>query len=293
MANQTATQKRDVETLAEKLGVTKTWLVRTVKAAQTAPVQSRKGKLGQIKIHPRTGMANGSYATHVIRRLEQQVEGGKYDIAQKLQAAGGLTPNEKLLIELIMKKSRARSALVTLVAEANVDPARVVKLYAEGAIALGKAEALALASQGLGNIARNLIRQAAISHVSCITCIGAGVVPKKAGVKRFRGIEPTVPCPSCNGAGKLEETGKHYKFAVTKLLDMSRMSKPEGDVNISQSVAVQQNALGDSSGFMERLSKLTDGSGAIAMLPVSVEEASTVVDADETVLPEDSPEPTE
>lgn len=255
--------------LAASLGVTKHWLVRTLKETKNLPVQSRKGRLGQIRINPVTGTPNNGYATHAIRRLERNVEGGKFDVAEKLQAAGNLSDSEKLLVELILKKSRRRSKLVSLVAESGVDPARVIKLYAEGAIALGKAEALAVAAEGLGAIARQLVKQAAIHHVNCLTCLGLGTVPRNQAGSTYKNTtdkRPPLVCPTCRGQKLVDHTDKHYKFAVTKLLDMAALGKAGSDINVQTNVAVQQL---DSTGFMERLTKLTDGSGQLTA-PIEV-----------------------
>lgn len=262
--------------LAKKLGVSKQWLLKAVAHAKNEPIKSRTGKMGRIVLNQFTGSPEKSYASHCIRKLEENV-GGKYDVAEKLQAAGNLNDSEKQLIELIMKRSRTRARLATLVAEAGCDPARIVKLYAEGAVALGKAEALAVASQGLGAIARQLVRQASIGHVSCTACMGAGVVPVRNGLNEIS--DKTTICLTCRGEKIVEHVDKHYKFAVTKLLDMAALGKEPAAVNVSTNVAVQQNNNNtDTSGFMERLSKLTDGSGGLA-----VRVAPEVID----VQPED------
>lgn len=274
--------------LAERLGVSRGWLIRALKA----PVRSKKGKLGCVTLNAKTGWPDDSYATHCMRRLEGNVEGGKYDVAQKLQAAGGLMDTERRLIELIMQRSRYNSHLAALVAEAGVDPARVIKLYAEGAVALGKADALAVAAANLGSIARQLIRQAALNKVSCNTCFGSGKIPKTSGYKQSKA--GTITCTTCKGEKTVEQTGPHYKFAVGKLLDITRLSasEPNISVNNSTSVAVQQNTHLQPGGYMERLSKLTDGNGRIQQALPSAEEAVVVQTAsEEDVQQEHSPVP--
>ncbi len=268
--------------IVDKLGVTAGWLARAIQA----PVRSRRGKLGSpIVMNPKTGFARKSYAAHVIQTLERNVNGGKYDVAQKLQAAGGLNQDEKRLIDEVMKVSRKRASLTALVAECGVDPARIVKLYAQGCVAMGKAEALAVASANLGSIARQLIRQAAIKSVSCATCFGSGLMPARPGYKKSK--KGNVVCSSCKGTKVVEEAGPLYKFAVEKLLDMTNMGPSEPSIQVANNVAIQNTTL-QAGGFMERLSKLTDGSGRVQHALPPAEEKT--VEA-EVVLEDHSPVP--
>lgn len=230
-------------------------------------MKSKKGALGQVvTVAGRRGIRKNP-ASNLVNKFERQA-GGKFAIAEKLEAAEGLFPAERELLAAIADPENKDTALAYLIAESKVDPARLVRKYAEGAISLGRAEALAEAAASLGPIARQLIKQASFRRVSCITCLGLGKVPNQIGAKKATAVH--VVCPTCKGEGEKDELDAHYKFAVTKIMDMATLG-PEKPINVQTNVAVQTNMSG---GFMERLSKLTDGTGAI------------IIDAD--VQPEDS-----
>lgn len=259
----------DVErnALLEKLNVPRAQLVRAielVKSENKVLAKSRKGALGQIVVK-RQGVQPDKCA-RIVKQFEDNV-GGKLDVADKLMAVQDkLTDREKLLIEFITDPKRKRTRLAHHIAEAQVDPAAIIKKYSEGALVLGQAEALAEAARALGPIARDLVRQATVEKVACVLCLGRGKVP----ASRFVGDLEEVLCTACKGKGGEEKTGKNYQFAVQKLLDMTKMGKPENEVNVN--VGVQTNI---SSNFMERLAKMTE-----VPTSISIEAEAEILDAD-------------
>jgi Zn finger protein HypA/HybF involved in hydrogenase expression len=199
-----------------------------------------------------TGLTN-SPATKVVRKFEDLV-GSREDLAEKLGASGKAKADELKLMELLETAPKNKS-LASLMAEANVRPSRVLQLYAEGAISLGKIEAAIEVSREQPQVIKDLLRHALDKQVYCQTCVGTGTVKK-----RSNSTEETLACPSCDGSGVRLRSSKHKQFAMEKVLKIGKVieePKRGTEVNVSQQVGVGVS-VGQGGGFMERVLKTQD-----------------------------------
>ena len=209
-------------------------------------------KLGRIQVKRMTGLVP-SPAVKIVRKFEEMV-GSREELAEKLTASGKTDSSEEKLLELLEKAPRNRS-LASLMAEAGVKPSRVLRLFAEGAIALGKVEAAIEVSRNQPMVVKDLIRNALDREVYCQTCVGTGMVKKGVNSK-----EETVKCPSCQGSGVRYRSSKHKQFAMEKVLKIGKVieePKKGGDVNVSTQVGVGVQ-VGKEGGFMERILHTSD-----------------------------------
>jgi len=213
----------------------------------------RDPKLGRIQVKRMTGLVP-SPATKIVRKFEEMV-GSREDLAEKLTSTGKrLTHDEEKLLALLSSAPRNKS-LATLMAEAGVKPSRVLRLYAEGAIALGKIEAAIEVSRNQPMVIKDLVRNAIDREVYCQTCVGTGLVKKAVNSK-----EETSKCPSCQGSGTRFRSSKHKQFAMEKVLKIGKVidePKKGGDVNVSTQVGVGVQ-VGQGGGFMERILHTSD-----------------------------------
>ena len=209
-------------------------------------------KLGTILVKRMTGLVN-SPATKVVRRFEEMV-GSREELITKLTASEKAGADELRLIELLEKAPKTRS-LASLMAEAEVKPSRVLRLFAEGAIQLGKVEAAIEVSRDQPKVIKDLLRHALDKEVYCQTCVGTGTVKARANSK-----EESQKCPSCQGEGIRFRSSKHKQFAVEKVLKIGKVidePKKGTEVNVSQQVGVGVS-VGQGGGFMERVLKTQD-----------------------------------
>lgn len=215
--------------------------------------RTKKDKLGTIQVKRMTGLTN-SPAVKVVRKFEEMIS-NREELAQGMLASGrNLTEEEKTLIELLAKAPKNKS-LATLLAEAGVRPSRVLQLFAEGAIALGKVEAAIEVSRNQPFVIKDLLRHALDKEVYCQTCVGTGTVKERANSK-----EEHQKCPSCEGSGIKLRSSKHKQFAMDKVLKIGKVieePKKGGDVNVSTQVGVGVQ-VGQTGGFMERILKTSD-----------------------------------
>jgi hypothetical protein len=213
----------------------------------------RDPKLGRIQVKRMTGLTT-SPATKIVRKFEEMV-GSREELAEKMAHSGRkLTPDETKLIDLL-ETAPGNKSLATLMAEAGVKPSRVLKLYAEGAIALGKVEAAIAVSRNQPQVIKDLLRNALDKEVYCQTCVGTGLVKKAVNSK-----EETRKCPSCSGSGTRYRSSKHKQFAMEKVLRIGKVidePKKGGDVNVSTQVGVGVK-VGEGGGFMEKILHTSD-----------------------------------
>jgi hypothetical protein len=212
----------------------------------------RDPKLGRIVVKRMTGLVP-SPATRVVRKFEELV-GSREELAEKLLATGKTTADEEKLLELLAKAPGNRS-LASLMAEAGVKPSRVLRLYAEGAIQLGKVEAAIEVSRNQPSVIKDLLRHALDKEVYCQTCVGTGTVKARTNSK-----EENQRCPSCEGTGIRLRSSKHKQFAMEKVLKIGKVidePKKGTEVNVSQQVGVGVSVQKDG-GFMERILHTSD-----------------------------------
>lgn len=224
-------------------------------------------KLGRIKVKRMTGLTNGP-ATQVVRKFEQLV-GSRANLVEKLEASGKLRADEAVLIELL-EKAPGNKSLATLMAEAQVKPSRVLQLFAEGAISLGKVEAAIEVSRNQPGVIKDLLRHALDKEIYCQTCAGTGTVKARAN-----GKEESQKCPSCENGIRLRSS-KHKQFAMEKVLKISKVieePRKGTEVNVNQQVGVGVT-VGQQGGFMERIMKTSD--------KVLYERRTEIVDAEPT-----------
>ncbi|MGH7274449.1 MAG: hypothetical protein ACREIQ_08345, partial [Nitrospiria bacterium] len=193
--------------------------------------RSKRDALGQIVVRRMSGL-DVSPASNVLRRFEAVTE-GKDDIAEKLEAVqGSLSKEGQHFLSLIKDKKEGRKSVAHLVAEAGWRPLAAMEAYAKGAIALGKLEAATLAAKEQPAIVKDLMRHALDQTDVCMTCVGAGRVPRAPGQTKEKDV-----CPACEGRGKRLTISEHKEFSMGKLLEYTQMIPKAGGMNVN----VQQN----------------------------------------------------
>jgi hypothetical protein len=215
--------------------------------------QTKKDPLfGRIQVKRMTGLTGGP-ATAIVRKFEGILE-GREDLEEKLLAVEDkLGDDEKRLLELL--KGKKNKSLATLFAEASVKPSKVLKLYAEGALALGKVQAAIQVSKEQPQVVKDLMRHALDQEKVCKTCVGTGKVKEKT-----TSTKETQECPSCHGSGYRLASSKHKQFAMGKVLELGKLidSPAKGaSVNVSQNVGVGIKVSGGG-GFMEKILRTSD-----------------------------------
>lgn len=214
--------------------------------------QTKKDPLfGRIQVKRMTGLTGGP-ATAIVRKFEEILD-GREDLEEKLYAVEEkLGPDELKLIELL--KGKKNKSLATVFAEASVKPSRILKLYAEGALALGKVQSAIQVAHEQPQVVKDLLRHALDQEKVCKTCVGTGKVKE-----RSNSLKENLECPSCHGSGYSLKSSKHKQFAMDKVLQIGKIVDPPTkgpQVNVSQQVGVALRVGGG--GFMEKILKTSD-----------------------------------
>lgn len=212
-----------------------------------------RDKFGRIAVKRMTGVVP-SPANTIVRKFEE-VAGGREEILEKLhQMEDKLSPEEKHFVHLL-ETSGKQKGLARLMAEAGVKPSRILRLFADGAIALGKIQTAIEVSKNQPLVVKDLMRHALDQQGVCQTCVGTGMVKHKKN-----STEETMKCPSCTGSGFRLRSSKHKEYAMEKVLQIGKLvEKPSSGRQVS--VEVQQNvgvAVGRGGGFVERVLKTSD-----------------------------------
>lgn len=214
----------------------------------TVIARTKRGPLGRLVVKRLTGIQRtGPF--NAIKQFEENVTGGKEDIAEKLEAVREQLPKEQLEL-LKMLKERPKQSLARIMAEAGVEPTQTMDLYARGAIVLGKVQAAIIAHNNLPGVVKDLVRHAIDDQTICDVCVGSGMTHHRAG-----GNKDTVKCPQCKGSGKRWEVSKHKEFAVQKILEVTKVVGSKDGINVNVQTNVMVGAKGS---FMERMIKTSD-----------------------------------
>ncbi len=214
---------------------------------------SPRDSFGRIAVKRMTGLVDSPAAT-IVRKFEE-VSGGREEVIEKLQAMEEkLSTEEKDFVELCEKSGKQKS-LARLMAESGVKPSRIMKLFADGAIALGKIHSAIEVSRNQPQIVKDLMRHALDQQGVCQVCVGTGKVKK---AKNSKAEEAT--CPMCMGSGFRMRSSKHKEYAMGKVLEIGKLvEKPLTGKGVN--VAVQQNvgvSVERGGGFVERMLKTSD-----------------------------------
>ena len=233
--------------------------------------KSRKDALGQVKVRRFGGIVD-NMASRTLRTFEANV-GGKDDVIEKLEAVEeDLSREQKTLLDLL-RTNTTRSSLARLCADAKVPPMAVMRLYARGAVELGKVEAAVEAHRNLPSLIKDLYKHALDRTNVCKYCGGTKFLRKHNNSKK-----EDVPCSYCEGTGEHIIISKHKEFAAAKLLEATKMIGEKGPgISITQQVGVKVNGSGGAS-FAERILASSD--------EVLFAKKPTIVDAE--VVPSQS-----
>ncbi len=218
---------------------------------------SPRDSFGRIAVKRMTGLVP-SPATSIVRKFEEMLSQGgdpRAEVVEKLRAVEDrLSVEEKAFVELCESAGKQKG-LARLMAEAEVRPSRVLKLFADGAIALGKIHSAIEVSRNQPQIVKDLMRNALDQEGVCQTCVGTGVVKQTK-----KSAEETMKCPSCEGSGHRLRSSKHKEWAMDKVLEIGKLvEKPSSGKGVN--VAVQQNvgvSVDKGGGFVERMLKTSD-----------------------------------
>jgi hypothetical protein len=245
-------QGKNIANLLEKdsVSLTRSQALTIFKEVENPVIAtSRKGPLGQIVVR-RKGLAPSRAAT-VVKKFVDNI-GGKEDLAEKLEAVGEeLNATQKKLLDLLHDPLRTRHSLSRLIAESGTEPVSIMKLYARGAIELGRVEAAIEAHKGLPALIRNLYKHAFEGLGICDVCAGIGKTKVQAG----QGSKEGPICWKCQGSGKMETTSPHKEFAVQKLLEVTKSVGKDGtNINIQTNVGVKIGG----EGILEKVIKASD-----------------------------------
>lgn len=214
--------------------------------------KSKRDSLGQIEVARFSGVVRNK-TSKVLRKFERELTEGKEDIIEKMEALEGdgkLSKEQFSILDTLRK--RPKLSLERAIAEAGARPLAVMDAYAKGCIAISKTDALIRAHQGLPNVVKDLFRHAIDGTSICDVCVGAGMVPNKAGDFKL-----SKSCPRCRGTGEIFALPSELKeFAVQKLLEITKMTEKNAPVvNVQTNVGVK---VGSGAGVLERLSLLSD-----------------------------------
>jgi hypothetical protein len=220
----------------------------------TVVARSKRDKFGQIRVRRMSGLVKNP-AVNIVRKFEEMA-GSKADILEKLQAVpeGKLNVEDKLLIDLLEKGGQ--KSLSRLVAEAKASPARLLRLYADGATALGKIQAAVEVSRNQPQIVKDLMRHALDQEGICKTCVGTGTVKARADSK-----SEGAQCPSCEGSGRSLRPSKIKPWAMDKVLEIGKIvdkkgpGRPSAEVHVTQQVGVR---VANEGSFLENQLKTSD-----------------------------------
>jgi len=161
---------------------------------------SKRGPIGKILVRSMSGVDNNT-AARVVRQFEENV-GGKDEVAAKLAALPDLPEDMKKLVKLI--EGGGQKSLAFLIAEAKVEPTKVMRAYARGCVEMGVVMAAIEAHKNLPRVVKDLTYHALDREEICKTCVGSGMVKQKPQY----GVETQV-CIICEGTGKNLISSKH------------------------------------------------------------------------------------
>lgn len=214
------------------------------KELRDAPVaKSKKGPLGQLVVKNMTGLVrNGT--SKIVRRFEQNI-GGKEDLVEKLEGLGDDLTKEgrKFLNALIVS---GQKSVARVMAETGVDPAKIMKLYMQGCIELGKYEAAILAHENLPAITKEYVKAALSQKGYCDACGGSGKRHSRAGAHA-----DTEECGFCEGKGMTLESPMK-EAAMGKVLEITKVVGKGDGISITTNVGVKVEA-GKGSSVFERV----------------------------------------
>ncbi len=212
---------------------------------------SKKGPVGKVVVRAMSGVESNT-ASRVIGQFEENV-GGKEEVAAKLAALPDLPEDLKGLVKLI--EGGGKRSLAYLIAEAKVEPTKVMRAYARGCVEMGVVMAAIEAHKHLPRVIKDLYYHALDREELCKTCVGSGMVKQKPQY----GVE-TQLCIICEGTGRLLTSSKHKEWAGTKVLEITKMVEKGGvQVNVNQQSATFSGGGGSfSGGFMEKVLLATD-----------------------------------
>jgi hypothetical protein len=211
--------------------------------------KSKKDALGQLAVRNISGMVTNT-TQRVVKRFEESIA-SRDALIERLEAAEeALRPPEKQLLSGL--RDNPKKSLARLIAETGCSAIRIMKMYVEGTRVLGENDALVLVAQEQPNLVKDLVRNALDRNVVCMTCVGSGKVKARKNEVEERQI-----CPQCGGKGTQFESSAHKEFAMTKLIEMTRLAPREKGpmVQVQQNVGV--NVAGGGA-FMERILKTSD-----------------------------------
>lgn len=205
--------------------------------------------MGQIVLKRMSGLSGP--ALPIVKKFEEDI-GSPQELVEKLELIESkLSEKEQNFLQSLRDNPKKKS-LPRLMAEAGVSPSRILKYYAEGAVALGKVQAAIAISREQPTIVKDLVRNALDDTKACKVCVGTGKVKRQSNDKK-----ENTPCPNCDGTGFRIVSSKHKEYAMDKVLEIGGLveSKKGGvNVEVSQNVAVQAGK----GGFMERILKTSD-----------------------------------
>ena len=197
-----------------------------------------EGPLGKIEVRSMTGIHNRGTAARAFGQFLDNLRvtgqaAQKTEVAEKLEACGKLPePVERFARGL--RTSGAREPMLRLMAEVGTEPVTVMRYYAEGCAKLGKLEAGILAHPDLPILIKDIFRHALDHSAVCEFCVGLGKVKPSKSTHKDSAV-----CPICQGSGITHRSSKLKKFAVEKILEITKMVEGPGmKVNVNQQVGV-------------------------------------------------------
>ena len=219
------------------------------KALQNVTVgKSKKDPLGELVV-TKFGNLRDNSAKTTVSTFEANV-GGTEEVADKLEVLGDDTPAEiKRVVELI--KTNPQKSLAKIIVEANASAMSVIKHYTQGAMLLSQTSAIIEAHKHLPGVVKDIARHALDKEDVCMTCVGTGEVPIRAGARAT-----SKKCPSCSGEGRTLVSSKHKEFATEKLLEITKMVQ-KGAPSTTVNVGVQVSG-GASKSFFELMVHTSD-----------------------------------
>lgn len=238
-----------------------------------------KGPIGKIKVRKMTGLEHNT-ALKVVKKFEENI-GGTEELIEKLDAVSNELPQNQLLLLEALKSPTNRKSLAHLMADYRVEPTQVMNQFAKGCVALGRVGAAIEAHRNLPAVVKALVRDALedVKEV-CSVCVGTGSTRPRKGT-----VQETSKCPACDGSGKSARASDLKQFAITKLLEVTELTKKGPLVQVTQQTAnVHMSA--SSGGFMERMLQASDEILYPSRKQLQETTSTEVVDAD--VLPADS-----
>lgn len=201
-------------------------------------VKKVTSKIGTLSLTT-DGMAQ-SAAVETVRKFEENA-GGKAKVIEALEmleSEGKLGEREQLFLNHAREPNNSFKTLARLITECEINPLKVMNLYTKGCIELGKMEAAIEAHKGLPQVVKNL-NSHALSEAGdvCILCAGTGQVSRRAGTKSPKAAQ--IKCPKCEGLGRQLTPSDLKKFAMEKLLEVTKMVGEKQGVTVQTNIGVQ------------------------------------------------------